>query len=114
MKNTRELGQAAEKIAENHYRRRGFAVLSRNYRLKCGELDLVMQKGDLLLFVEVKGRSRCWEQHAWLPDWRRKVIRLRRAIGVYLQAHPEVRYEELRLEVAFVTQGRVTARFERI
>jgi len=32
-------------------------VLARNYRTRLGEIDLVMQAGELLVFVEVKLRS---------------------------------------------------------
>jgi putative endonuclease len=108
------LGRDAEKTAETHYARQGFRTLARNFRVKAGELDLVMKKGGLLLFVEVKGRRGDWVPQAWAPSWRGKSRRLRAAIGSFLLAHPELDYQELRLEVAFVTQGRVEARYEGI
>lgn len=109
-----EFGRAAERLAERHYHSLGFLTLARNYRTKRGEIDLVLRRGALLLFVEVKGRSGSWEQHAWAPAWRGKGMRLRAAIRQYLQAHPQLRFSEQRIEVVFVTQGRVEARFEGI
>jgi Holliday junction resolvase-like predicted endonuclease len=73
-----------------------------------------MEKDGLLLFVEVKGRSGEWETSAWAPSWRGKSRRMRGAIGVYLQAHPEMDYREIRIEIVFVTPTRVVACYEGI
>jgi len=107
-------GREAERRAEQYYHSRGFRTLARNFRAKAGEIDLVMERQGLLAFVEVKGRAREWDKYAWEPAWRGKGRRLRAAIRAYLQAHPELDYQELRLEVVFVTQGRVEARYEGI
>lgn len=37
--------------------RRGLRLLQRNYRCRFGEIDLVMQDGEAIVFVEVKQRS---------------------------------------------------------
>lgn len=114
MKTTAIIGRESEAAAEAYYAKMGFITLDRNFRVREGEIDLVLQRAQLLLFVEVKGRTRDWERHAWLPDWRHKLKRLNRAIRRYLQEHRDLDFAELRLEVVFVTQGRVAARFERI
>ena len=77
-----------------------------------GEIDLVVQKRELLMFVEVKTRSRDWERSAWAADWRGKNLRMRRAIRRFLLQHEDLEFSEYRVEIVFVTQGRVTARFE--
>jgi putative endonuclease len=109
-----QFGREAEERAAAYYRALGYRLLERNFRCKRGELDLVLQRGERLLFVEVKGRSRGWEHHAWKTEWWRKEGSLRRAIAVYLRRRPHLEFDELRLEVVFVTQGRVAARFEGI
>jgi putative endonuclease len=114
MGNTTEKGKQAEAVAEAHYRRRGFTVLARNFRAKTGELDLVLQRGTLLLFVEVKGRQRNWERYAWLSHWGPKIRRLHATVQVFLRRHRDLDYAELRLDIVFVTQGRVSAVFEGI
>lgn len=108
------MGQKCEAIAEAYYLRLGFKLIERNYRAKEGEIDLVMLGGGLLLFIEVKGRSVDWEQHAWAPAWRGKLRRLRGAIRRFLHERPGLAYRQLRLEVVFVTQGRVAERFEHL
>ena len=112
---TQRAGRAAETAAEGHYKNQGFILLHRNYRARGGELDLVMRRGGLLVFVEVKGRSGAWEPYAWQTAWRHKVRCLRRAIGAYLIEHGAgLSYAEIRMELVIVTQGRVVAHFERI
>ena len=49
-------GEAAESLAADFLRRRGFTILERNYRCRFGEIDLVARGGELLVFVEVRGR----------------------------------------------------------
>jgi putative endonuclease len=104
-------GREAEARAEIFYRRQGFVTLARNFRAKGGEIDLVMRKRGLLVFVEVKGRRRNWERHAWAGDWRGKKGRLRRAIAYFLARHPALSGLDQRIEIAFVTPARVEAVF---
>jgi len=57
MKGTRGLGQDWEDAAARILRRAGYRILERNYRTKVGEIDIIAQEGDVLCFIEVKGRS---------------------------------------------------------
>lgn len=50
-------GQEAEKRAATYYRSLGFKVVAQNYRYRKAEIDLIAQKADLLVAVEVKARS---------------------------------------------------------
>jgi putative endonuclease len=51
------LGRAGEAAAASLYRRLGFSVVACNWRCPAGELDLVLARGSLLVFCEVKTRS---------------------------------------------------------
>ncbi|HEX5276346.1 MAG TPA: YraN family protein [Fluviicoccus sp.] len=51
-------GAAAEDAALQFLTNRGFRPVSRNFRSPRGEVDLVMTRDDLLVFVEVRYRSR--------------------------------------------------------
>jgi len=50
-------GELGERTARRHLRRRGMKFLAANFRSSRGEIDLVFQEGDCLVFVEVKTRS---------------------------------------------------------
>lgn len=52
-----EAGRWGEELAAQHYRERGYSILTRNYRVRSGEIDLIAQKQDTLVFVEVKTRE---------------------------------------------------------
>ena len=57
-RNPRKLfGQAGESAAEEYLRRKGYRILARNLRSSLGELDLVAEDGQVLVFVEVKARQ---------------------------------------------------------
>lgn len=55
--NTVDIGRRGERMALGHLRKKGYQLLCRNYRYGHYEIDLVMQDGDCLVFVEVKARS---------------------------------------------------------
>ncbi|HTT02058.1 MAG TPA: YraN family protein [Steroidobacteraceae bacterium] len=53
----RAIGAAAEQLAAQLLTAAGLCVLTRNYRRRLGELDLVARDGDVLVIVEVRTRS---------------------------------------------------------
>jgi putative endonuclease len=52
------LGQSAEARAEAFLASHGLTPVARNWRCRFGEIDLVMQDGATLVFIEVRLRSR--------------------------------------------------------
>jgi putative endonuclease len=50
-------GNKGEKLAADFLAGKGFEIVERNYRFKKAEIDLIVKKGDWLIFVEVKTRS---------------------------------------------------------
>jgi putative endonuclease len=56
MRGLRGVGQEWERLAERHLKEAGYRIRERNYRTRVGEIDFVAQDGDVLCFVEVKGR----------------------------------------------------------
>lgn len=84
----RRLGQWGEELVAERLRQKGWTILSRNFRCRMGELDIVAENGVFLAFVEVKLRksdqfgSAC---EAVTPSKQRK---LRTAAQFYLIGHP--------------------------
>jgi len=56
--NRKEIGQQAERQACEFLQSQGFLLLAQNYRCYCGEIDLIMQDQNDIVFVEVRSRSR--------------------------------------------------------
>lgn len=50
-------GDRAENLALDYLKQAGLKLIERNYRCKQGEIDLVMQDGEDLVFVEVRYRN---------------------------------------------------------
>lgn len=50
------IAKTGEALAVTHLKARGYEILARNYRAVRGEIDLVAQDGDCIVFVEVKTR----------------------------------------------------------
>jgi putative endonuclease len=113
--NTKQIGDNAENVAADFYRSLGYKILARNYRLQLGELDLVVEGEGELIFVEVKGRKAFRIDEAEFFRWRAKKRKLRRVAQVFLQQYEGALSEgvsQIRLDIVFVTQGRVSHRFE--
>ena len=53
---TRKIGEGGERSAISYLERQGFTILARNYTFNHGEIDVVAQDGDELVFLEVKMR----------------------------------------------------------
>lgn len=50
-------GRWAELLAEFALRLKGYRILDRRYRTRLGEIDLVVKRGEIIAFVEVKART---------------------------------------------------------
>jgi len=53
----RGLGDRGEELAARFLRARGYRILARNFRCPRGEIDLIARDGEIVVFVEIKGRS---------------------------------------------------------
>ncbi len=51
------LGKIGEKIALHYYQNLGYHLLAKNFFTRYGELDLIFEKNNLYLAVEVKTRT---------------------------------------------------------
>jgi len=59
-------GQDAENCACTHLEQQGLHLLTRNYRSRLGEIDLIMQDRDSLRYDTDTGRTSVAAQRAWI------------------------------------------------
>lgn len=52
-----QTGVRGEKMAEEFLLQQGFKLIERNFRSRFGEIDLIMNDGNAVVFVEVKYRN---------------------------------------------------------
>ncbi|BAJ03962.1 YraN family protein [Shewanella violacea] len=81
----REHGQLGENLARTYLEQQGLTFVAKNVRYKFGEIDLVMQQGKTLVFVEVKYRSKSQFGGALHALSTKQIQRLRRAAEHYMQ-----------------------------
>lgn len=70
------LGRIGEELAVAELERCGYAILARRYRTERGEIDIVAEDGETLVFVEVKARASAEFGTAAEAVTRRKQLRL--------------------------------------
>lgn len=106
-----DLGRMGEDAAERLYRAGGFRILDRNYRCKGGEIDLVVRRGPLIVFCEVKARRNDrWGEPSEAVGYA-KQARLRRLAAMWLsERRPgsvEIRFDVVSV---IVRRGRAEVR----
>ena len=86
-------GEIGERAAEKHLRALGLKFLTRNFRSKRGELDLIFRDADCLVFVEVKTRSsEVWNRPAAAVNTHKRRLLSRTALDyLRLIKNPQVK-----------------------
>jgi putative endonuclease len=51
-----QFGKKGESLAADCLIKNGYRILTQNYRTRQGEIDIIAQEGDTIVFVEVKAR----------------------------------------------------------
>jgi len=97
---SRLLGKRGERRAAWFYRIRGYRIVERNLRMRGGEIDLVVRRWGMLVFVEVKTRQSVAAGYGVDAVDRRKKLQIISLTSAYLARHPhdgEVRHDILSL-----------------
>jgi putative endonuclease len=109
----RALGRAGEALVAERYRRDGYRVVETNFTCNAGEVDLVLRRGDTIVFCEVKTRrSAAFGAPSEAVDHTKRA-RLRRLAVAWL-ARAGVTPAEVRFDVAGVIVRGGRAEVERI
>lgn len=103
-------GQRAETIALHYLQQQELHLITRNYRCRRGEIDLIMQHHDSVVFVEVRyRRSRCFGGAVASIDQRKQDKLIVCALH-YLQKNRWAARQPARFDViAIHAQSQITA-----
>jgi putative endonuclease len=82
-------GNAAEALAATYLQSFNLKLLERNFHCRYGEIDLIMQEGNTLIFVEVRMRSNANFGGAMMSITPNKQEKLKRSAQRYMQLHGE-------------------------
>jgi len=103
-----QLGRDGEQQAALEYQRQGYRVLERNWRVRQGEVDLIVCRYGVLVFCEVKNRSSDrFGSPAEAVDWR-KQQQVRSVARRYLASAVGAAPSSIRFDVAAITAGDLT------
>lgn len=53
----RRMGNLGEKIAKEYLKKKGYSIIANNFNCLFGEIDLIAQKDNQIIFIEVKTRT---------------------------------------------------------
>jgi len=99
-------GRHYEGLTTTYYQRNGFTVLARNWRDRSREIDLIVRKDQLVVFVEVKSAwSEAYGHPAERMD-RRKIDRLVQAARRFL-IERAIDNCDIRFDLVTFTRGRM-------
>ena len=77
-------GKRSEIIAEDYLKEKGYKILETNYKNKIGEIDIIAQDKDYIVFVEVKARLSQKFGHPFDAIDERKQQKIQAVASIYL------------------------------
>ena len=98
-------GLFAETLAIFYLRCKGYRLLARRFKTKLGEIDIIMQRGKTLAFIEVKARpSNANGLEAISPKARQ---RIQRSAQLFCQSQPRFNNHDWRFDAIVVKPRRL-------
>lgn len=107
--NHRRIGSVGEDAVCVYLTKHGYRIVARNYTIRGGELDIIAENGEYLVFVEVKSRKPDSLVDGFSSVTERKKGYIIRTAAAYLYQHPT--QLQPRFDIAAVTleHGRAAA-----
>ena len=96
-----DLGKEGEDIAAEFLIKKNFNILERNYRYGHGEIDIIAEDGETLVFVEVKTRNTLEFGHPEISVTKGKLNQIKKIAEAYL-FEKEIDDKECRLDVVAI------------
>jgi len=98
LRNKSEFGRNAEDLAEEWLRKRGFKIISRNFRTKIGEIDIIAVRKSQVHFIEVKARRSSEYGSPQQAVNKRKLATILRVSQFFLKRFPQYKKFDLKYD----------------
>ena len=86
-KPTQPFGRYGEQLAVDHLQAAGYTIITTNWRCSVGEIDIIAQKDNILVFVEVRSRHAENTEASFESINSRKQTKLAALANEYIDAH---------------------------
>ena len=94
-----EIGRSGEDRASLYLQEQGYTIAGRNFRRRFGEIDIIAEQGDYLVFVEVKTLP-CGSPELLAHELNsRKQQKIIKTAKCYLQNHRQYNSKYIRFDV---------------
>lgn len=105
MQNQRETGSYYEKAAAQFLQKAGYRIMEQNFRCRYGEIDLIAEHQEYLVFIEVKFRKNGRSGEPAEAVTLAKQRRICRTADFYLNKHQIPLDRPVRFDVAAVGEA---------
>lgn len=92
----REIGNKGEDLAVEFLKKENYKILERNFQTRFGEIDIIAEKNNELIIIEVKTRRTDYFGQPAEFVTPQKQAKIRKTAFEYLNAHP---YRNWRIDV---------------
>ena len=96
-------GLAGEKKAAEYLGKNGYKILARRFRGGTGEVDIIVSKDDIIVFVEVKTWSALESDDLERAVNKTKQRKIRSAASSFLYCHPKFSACRIRFDLIFLS-----------
>lgn len=99
-----EKGLMGETRAARYLEKNGYEILERRFRSGPGEVDIIVRKGDTIVFVEVKTWDVLGKESLERSVDSRKREKIRKTASLFLHRHHELGGCRIRFDLIFLSR----------
>ncbi len=102
----KEIGTLGEAAAGSFLREKGYQILQKNYSVSAGEIDIIAEKEDTVVFVEVKTRTTEWYGRPEESINTARVRRIRKVARYFLREYDHMQDHDIRFDIISILADR--------
>ena len=100
-------GKKGEDLAAEFLEKQGFKLIKRNWRFsRIGEIDIIAEDGDTLVFVEVKTRTSMCFGHPIEAISPKKLNTIQKLAEIYINTKTIKEYKSFRIDIIGILMGK--------